>query len=149
MTHLGRLVVVGAVALLAGCGPAGSEVLEGEDTSPLSPEQLEALVSHIPVPDEGMVRAFAEACQPTSTNSCVNAGYGACTNWSAIYDCGQAPSCNLRGCWKCFSDGTCTYMGSHQYTRNSYRVCFNAAGDTCTEYQLNITNACGCALDLD
>jgi hypothetical protein len=68
-------------------------------------------------------------------------GYGACTNWSATYACGEE-FCGFVG--PCKFDG---YIGLRQ-PREKYRVCFDQWGDYCTEYQdagsSFIGGTCGC-----
>ncbi len=154
MTHLGRLIAVGVVAILAGCGPAGSESVEGDSTSMLPPEQVEELLSRMPEPDEGIVQAFAEACQSSNVNSCINAGYQACTGWSAYYDCGTPTAClaAMPACRVCYprdvnGEVYCESHSGYREPRNRYRVCLNPAGASCTEYQLLYNVVCDCAVE--
>jgi hypothetical protein len=140
MTHLGKLVVVGVVALLVGCGQAGPEEQEGQ----------EEVLSSTPERDEGSVHAFA-ACQSTAANSCVNAGYTSCGSWTAYYSCGTTPVCNTNGCRVYVppsesSPGHYVWQGSETFQRNRHRVCYNAFGQSCTEYQSSSSTVCGCAL---
>jgi hypothetical protein len=80
----------------------------------------------------------------------VNAGYGSCAAWSAVYDCGDLSACNDLGCPRRVCYGTtrdsCTtvYEGSTSQGTNRYRVCFNAAGESCTEYEKSSRLICGC-----
>ncbi|RKG48676.1 hypothetical protein D7X30_40490 [Corallococcus sp. AB011P] len=113
-----------------------------------TPEQVNALLAETPKPDEAMLQALAAACQPTNTNSCVNAGYGACGNWSAYAACGELSSCNFAGCrTRVCDNGPCyfEYLGSETQGNNRYRVCFNAVGQSCTEFEQTTTTVCGCA----
>lgn len=149
MRQLATFIGVVVLGLLVGCGPVGPEEMGGQG-APLTPEQLAELVAQVPEPDAQMLQGLTAVCQPTSTNGCVNAGYGSCAAWSAVYDCGDLSACNELGCPRRVCYGTtrdsCTtvYEGSTSQGTNRYRVCFNAAGESCTEYEKSSRLICGC-----
>ncbi len=152
MKQVGTFIGVVVMGLLVGCGPVGPEDLGGEQETQeptlLTPEQVEELLAKLP-PEERMVHSMG-VCEPTNTNSCVNAGYGSCAAWSAYADCGDLSACNDLGCPRRVCYGTtrdsCTtvYDGSASQGTNRYRVCFNAAGESCTEYEKSSRLICGC-----
>ncbi|WNZ59728.1 hypothetical protein QEG98_27310 [Myxococcus sp. MxC21-1] len=153
MMKLKTLVGAVVMALMTACGPLEeSSVDEGAQVSTLSSEELEKLQSSIPVPDAEMLQALQEACGTTPEGACVAAGYGACTGWSAIVDCGAISACDpddvackIRLCdperpWDCSMYTT----GTQYQARNQYRVCSNPEGQTCTEYLRSSRRVCGC-----
>jgi hypothetical protein len=86
----------------------------------------------------------AGACH--STTPCGSA-YPSCAGWSGYSDCGD-PFCGVyKFCGDppfceepdlCFGPATRTF-------RERFRVCFNAQGQSCTEYQrINVVLGCGC-----
>lgn len=76
--------------------------------------------------------ALAAACH--STTPC-SSTYGSCANWSGYSACGETV---------CGYSATCSNIATKQY-RERYRVCFNAQGRSCTEYQRTlVTLGCGC-----
>jgi hypothetical protein len=146
MKQVGTFIGVVVMGLLVGCGPVGPEEAGGQE---LTPEQLAELVARAE-PDAQLHQGLTAVCQPTTTNSCVNAGYGSCASWSGFYDCGDLSACNELGCPRRVCYGTtrdsCTtvYDGSSSQGTNRYRVCFNAAGESCTEYEKSSRLICGC-----
>ncbi|GMU05621.1 hypothetical protein [Corallococcus caeni] len=137
MRHIGLWVGLFITGWVLGCGPVGTE--DSAEAPRYTPEQVQALMAETPKPDEAMLQAFAAACEPTTTNNCVNAGYGACGNWSAFADCGDLSECNFTGCRIRYD-----VYGSQIQGKNRYRVCFNAAGQSCTEFEQTTSIVCGC-----
>lgn len=137
------------MGLLAGCGPM-EEATEGEEVSRPTSEQIEETLSNTPEPDESMLLSFASACPSTTTNSCINAGYASCAAWTTYSNCSSA-TCNPEApvpCSKyvCDPEGGCDwewYNVRHQ-GRTRYRVCWNAAGGSCTEYDTYYQKYCDC-----
>lgn len=86
---------------------------------------------------------FAGACH--STTPC-GSEYGSCASWSSYSNCGD-PFCGVAlGCGECNEWGQCEAGGpATKQNRERYRVCFNAQGQQCTEYQRTSINlGCGC-----
>jgi hypothetical protein len=144
MKHFGSLMGVVAAALLVGCGPEVSE--EALEAEMAAGDESALISSATPEPDEQMLQALAASCQPTNTNSCVNAGYSSCAAWSDYYDCGELSACTFGVCRRCEIDPDlgriCYPAPGQQQGRNRYRVCFNAAGQSCTEYELLTQRIC-------
>jgi hypothetical protein len=88
---------------------------------------------------------LTEACH--STTPCGPA-YGSCAGWSAYYDCGDPYCGTYKWCEDppfCEAPDIC-FGPATRTDRERYRVCFNASGQPCTEYQ-RITGSlqgCGC-----
>ncbi|WP_237080612.1 hypothetical protein [Myxococcus xanthus] len=136
-------VFVGAAMLvmLSACGPA-EEQLSGDGE--LSSNSIE-LSSVIPVPDAEMLQALTSSCQPASEGNCIAAGYMACTGWSAQYECAPKTACDLMNTvCRTRVNGQLVTAGTEYQDRNSYRVCSNPQGGTCTEYQFDRALTCGC-----
>ncbi|MFP2961371.1 hypothetical protein ACLEPN_27080 [Myxococcus sp. 1LA] len=154
MMKLRGLVGAVAMVLMVGCGPTdASSVDEGEQVSPLTQEELEKLQASTPVPDAAMLEELQTACGTTPEGACVAAGYGACTGWSAVVDCGSPSACDI-------DDDTCrtricnperpsdcefVNTGTIWQSRAQYRVCSNPQGATCTEYIRSARYTCRCA----
>lgn len=148
------VVVTLALGMLTGCGQVDmNEPLVSEDLvvpadgTVLSPEQRDAMLAHLPKPSEEMLHTLA-ACQPAKT--C--AGYLSCSGWSPLYNCGGLSTCKVSStqCKKCqyspdIHKVECEYFGAQTQAKNKYRVCFNAAGASCTEYAASSSVVCGCA----
>ncbi|NVJ03324.1 hypothetical protein HV824_35195 [Myxococcus sp. AM009] len=142
MKMFGALAVSAMMAVFVGCGPVDDQSsMEG------APSMVEATLNNeVPVPDAAMIDALEAACESPSWDECVNAGFGSCTAWSAFVDCGSpsacddfSPQCKERIGGEWFTTGT-VFQG-----RNSYRVCLNAVGASCTEYRLEqVVQSCGC-----
>jgi hypothetical protein len=152
------LMMVGVMALgLVGCGPVdadeglSSEVISSEelgvipDGTQLSPEMMAAVLAKVPKPTDAMLQPQA-ACQPAKT--C--AGYGSCGSWSALTNCGSLSTCNPTdtACKECayspdIGAVECEYLGGQNQGKNRYRVCFNTAGVSCTEYAYTTAKVCG------
>jgi hypothetical protein len=81
------------------------------------------------------VTELAEACH--STTVCGTA-YPSCASWSGYADCGDIFCGSVRGCGDC-EEFICPGPGLKQY-RERFRVCFNALGQSCTEYQRTVIN---------
>lgn len=94
-------------------------------------------------PSLKLVTELSVACH--STTPC-DTSYGACTNWSTFTECGD-PFCGpSTACRICDEWGQCTAAGpAMKQNLERYRVCFNALGQSCTEYQRSTaTGECGC-----
>jgi hypothetical protein len=86
--------------------------------------------------------ADAPACH--STTPC-GSGYPSCASWSGYSDCGD-PYCGIYlHCGdECEPGFPCPGPALRQW-RERFRVCFNAQGQSCTEYQRTSTIlSCGC-----
>jgi hypothetical protein len=86
----------------------------------------------------------AGACH--STAACGPA-YGACASWSGYSDCGD-PFCGIyKFCGDppfCEEPDLC-FGPALRTKRERFRVCFNASGQPCTEYQqIEVVLGCGC-----
>lgn len=88
----------------------------------------------------------AAACH--STTPCGTA-YPSCASWSSYSDCGD-PICGVANhcgedCPSCeFGPCPCFGPATRQF-RERFRVCFNSAEQSCTEWQrTNILLGCGC-----
>ncbi|HYO72748.1 MAG TPA: hypothetical protein VEU33_42400, partial [Archangium sp.] len=68
MKQVGTFIAVVVMGLLVGCGPVGPEEAGGQELTPELVARAE--------PDAQMLQGLTAVCQPTTTNSCVNAGYG-------------------------------------------------------------------------
>ncbi|HEX6902246.1 MAG TPA: hypothetical protein VF789_21190 [Thermoanaerobaculia bacterium] len=74
--------------------------------------------------------------------------YPSCASWSGYSDCGT-PYCGFGPkCGECVCDewGRC-FCGpgpAWKYSRERFRVCFDALGNSCTEWQTYNYSACGC-----
>lgn len=150
------VVLLGAVA---GCGSASPEAganpqepEQSTETRTLSPDEVQALLDRAGVRDPGMMQAMYSTCQPSSINSCVNAGFGSCGSWSPWSYCGSGATCSTTICqaryceWdpelrRNFCEGP--FYG-YSDTQNQYRVCFNSAQQPCTEWQLYSYSSCEC-----
>jgi hypothetical protein len=89
------------------------------------------------------VTDFSVACHSTTT---CGPTYGSCAGYSSYTDCGD-PICGLAiGCGECDEWGHCEAAGQGmKQLRERYRVCFDAQGQPCTEYQrTSVTLGCGC-----
>jgi hypothetical protein len=154
-------MAVGAVVLsmLVGCGPVEpeenlpAEELSSEELSSIpdgtvvSPELMNAVLAKVPKPLGDTLHPEV-ACVGTKT--CTNLGYGSCGSWSAISNCGSLSTCNSldTACRECayspdIGAVECDYLGGQNQGRNRYRVCFNAAGASCTEYEYTTVKVCG------
>jgi hypothetical protein len=85
---------------------------------------------------------FAAACH--STTACGPA-YPSCASWSGYSDCDDPFCGSVNGCGEeCGEFGPCFGPGMKQ-RRERFRVCFNAQGQSCTEYQRTLLSlGCGC-----
>lgn len=120
---------------------------------PLSAEQASALTAPatpaVEEPTPAMLAAALTgdpekmAAAITNVGSCHTAstcpGFASCTNWSAASECGD--SCTKR----CCHDSRCTEpdVGGTIFSE-SFRVCFNSAGASCTEWAISSAFVCGC-----
>ena len=92
-------------------------------------------------------RLIAESSACHSTTPCGSA-YPSCASWSGYFDCGD-PYCGINR-W-CGDVETCPdpefgcWGPALRQWRERFRVCFNAIGWWCTEYQrTSHTLGCGC-----
>jgi hypothetical protein len=92
----------------------------------------------------GLAAATDLKAECHSTTPCGSA-YGSCATWSTYSSCGD-PFCGLStSCRECDEWGQCTAAGpAMRQFRERYRVCFNALGESCTEYQRTTSGAGGC-----
>lgn len=91
----------------------------------------------------GPVTDFAAACHSTTT---CGTAYPSCASWSGYSDCDDPFCSSVRGCGEnCDEfDPLCLGPGMKQ-RRERFRVCFNALGQSCTEYQRTQVNlGCEC-----
>jgi hypothetical protein len=98
----------------------------------------EDLVARMP----WLVDSLTAACH--STTPCGSA-YPSCASWSGYSNCDD-PFCGFANhCGEeCPEFGPCPGPAMRQ-RQERYRVCFNAQGQSCTEYQLTLLNlGCGC-----
>jgi hypothetical protein len=100
-----------------------------------TPAMLEAALSGDPVAMSAAASLLG-TCHAATTCP----GYGACTSWSTLAYCND--TCTKR----CCHDGpSCNEpdIGGTVY-RQRYRVCFNPAGASCTEWNIQSEYVCGC-----
>ncbi len=130
---LGRSERGALVACLMGCDNAAALCARDEEPT---------LSSEWYVEQFGNVLATkAGACHDTTP---CPSEYGSCGSWSEPYtDCGD-PYCGVyRFCGSC-SETWCFGDATRQH-QERYRVCFNSAGQSCTEWQrISIVLGCGC-----
>jgi hypothetical protein len=110
---------------------------------PATPEMVAAALTGDP---EVMAKAvgISAACHAAST---CPAQFASCASWSAFSSCGS--SFCTGGCVippKCGpSDPDCEFSQRTGHTSNSFRVCFDAAQNACTEWRTQTTaTGCGC-----
>ena len=86
--------------------------------------------------------ADAPACH--STTPC-GSGYPSCAGWSGYSDCGD-PFCGIyRYCGEDCEPGIPCPGPALRQSQERFRVCFNAQGQSCTEYQRSVyVLGCGC-----
>lgn len=142
------------------CAPAAPDVPTAEVPTPAElqvqaqeearGELLEPALEVIDAPTPAMLKAAlaedpeamreAAAALGTCHTSTTCPGYGSCTGWSTPGYCSD--TCSAR----CCHDGpSCNEpdIGGRVY-KESFRVCFNAAGASCTEWSVTSTYVCGC-----
>lgn len=131
------LMLVCGLFALVGCGPAEQFSAEDDLTAtdaapsvvavlPATPEMIDAVLRNEPLP----VSAQSHGACHGSTPPCPSE-YGSCSGWSSSYTCGTTWEC---GCTRC-TGGGCFEGGRQVTTTETYRVCFNQAGASCTEYK--------------
>jgi len=84
--------------------------------------------------------AAAAACHAATTCP----GYGSCASWAAPYSCGS-PTCTGTPCLRCTNakdPDTCVDGAIRKTFTEAYRVCFNASGQSCTEFAETTTSTC-------
>ena len=89
-----------------------------------------------------LVDSLTAACHSTTT---CGTAYPSCASWSGYTNCDD-PFCGVaNGCGEeCPEIGPCFGPAMRQ-RKERYRVCFNAQGQSCTEYQLTLTSlGCDC-----
>lgn len=103
-----------------------------------TPAMLAAALTGDPVAMRDAAATFGGCNAPTSC-----AGFGSCGSWSAADYCDA--SCGPALC-KCNPrDPNCDPEGLRgRDTYQSYRVCFNPAGESCTEWKQTTIAFCGC-----
>jgi hypothetical protein len=71
-----------------------------------------------------------------STTPCGSA-YPSCASWSGYSGCGD-PFCAIaKGCGQPCNDPACLGPATRQ-SQERFRVCFDALGNSCTEYQVTV-----------
>jgi hypothetical protein len=150
-----------AVCLLAACGllactqappeppaePAAGLLDEEAVAAPVeafiepTPAMLQAALSGDPVAMRDAAASLSTCHAPTTCT-----GYGSCSGWSAYSFCNATCGplqciCNPHADPTC--DGTFDILRGRNYFE-SYRVCFNSAGQSCTEWRQSISTYCGC-----
>lgn len=131
------LVVVSA---LAACSKPSDELSSNPEATvedvppsveaviPTTPAMLAAALTGDPDVMRDAARAEAGSCHAPSTCP----GYASCGGWSRLNVCDEVcgSSCGLA-------------KTTHQYS-DSFRVCFNAAGASCTEWRQSHHSFCDC-----
>lgn len=131
-------------ACLVGCDNAAA-VCTCDEPATLNSEDFVARFGSQPASRNGLkvVTEFSGVCH--STTPC-GSSYGACANWSGFTPCGDEFCGAAYGCGECDEWGRCEAYGpAMKQFLERYRVCFNALGQSCTEYQRSSsTGPCGC-----
>jgi len=137
-------------ACVVACSVAdpGGATDEASSSAEVTPGDATPLESALPTvgPDEdpeavaAVIAASGACAQATSCN-----GYGSCNGWSPATTCGPR-FCLGSLCGKpCFDDPDCVQrVALGQYSQD-YRVCFNSAGASCTEWSVTGPTMVGCA----
>jgi hypothetical protein len=130
---------------------------EPDEAPPPSVERVvaptPAMLTAALIGDPAAMQAAAAAVAGCSASSTCPTAYGACTGWSAPSPCNTS----------CFESSLCTCpiviehpdvppetcvpdlsIKRERTTSNSFRVCFNAAQQACTEWKQSVTFSCGC-----
>ena len=138
-----------AVLGILGCtqAPAPTVAEQGSSLSDEPAAGLAALTAEQPTPE--MLRAalsgdpaamrdaipLAGTCHTATTCP----GFASCTNWSGFAACGFV--CNAH----CCHDRLCNEPDlAGGPIDEQFRVCFNPAGQSCTEWNVQSTFSCGC-----
>lgn len=106
-----------------------------------TPAMLKAALRDDPDAMRDAAETSLLACQAAST---CPAQFGSCSSWSTPAVC--AESCGPGVCF-CRPIRDCPGEPPEprgQRTTNSFRVCFNPAGQACTEWAASTTTFCGC-----
>lgn len=133
------ITIIAALGIGA-CSAQPESLQEVKETFEDPPPPVELVISTTPAmlsaaltgdPDTMRAAAVLEAsgsCVPASTCP----GFGSCTAWSSFNICDEVcgESCGL---------ANFTYQ-----TRDSFRVCFNAARQACTEWRQSRARFCDC-----
>jgi len=106
-----------------------------------TPAMLQAALLNDPDAMREAATATLTSCQASST---CPAQFGSCGSWSTPSLCSQtcgAPLCRCKPVWACDGEppeprGTDTF--------NSFRVCFDANQNACTEWSSTTNTFCGC-----
>lgn len=121
------LLVLSAVAVPAQAASSGERVT-------LRSEDFFALLDW-PNPTESSTCHSTTSCGPE---------YGSCAGWSSPYSCSD-PFCGEHQQCDFCPNPPCGYGPAMLQWTEYYRVCFNQAGEPCTEYAHAIINTgCGC-----
>ena len=83
---------------------------------------------------------LSAACNPTTP---CGTEYGSCASWSGYSNCGDPFCGGARGCGEC-DDFRCYIGPALKQNLERYRVCFNAFGQSCTEWQRTVITL-GCS----
>ena len=143
------MMAVCAALLVAGCGVAPNSEALGTDADELQiAPQVERPAELLPMRSEDLVDIAAmdatlNAACPTAFTC--DASFGSCASWSSTTSCGFR-QCGSQ-CFRCTAikpglEPICT-SGIRRTTFSSrFRVCFNALGQSCTEFQVFSATAC-------
>lgn len=136
-----------SLSCLIGCDNSAAVRSLDEEEVTLSSEEYVARWGNglVTAAGEGLITT-AGACHDTTP---CPSEFASCASWSSYSDCGD-PFCSVaRFCgddcgWCEFGPCPCFGPALRQW-RERFRVCFNAAGQSCTEYQrLGTVLGCGC-----
>ncbi len=131
-----RVCFVVAVLLIAALSVASAQGARPDEAVTLRSEDFVARFG-----SPSMTKSYA-ACQPIT--ACGPAyGYGSCASWSSYTECGELYCSGVaRGCGACGE--LCVGFGLEQQYE-SYRICFNQFGESCTQWsRFADTYSCGC-----
>lgn len=132
--------VIVACLGLGACSAQPESVQELQESFANPPPPIELVIATTPsmlsaalTGDPEAMRVAAafesEACGAASTCP----GYGSCGTWSSWNICDEVCSAEV-----------CGFAKYVYQTQHSYRVCFNAAQQACTERRLNMFRYCDC-----
>lgn len=137
-----RLMIVCAVGACTVAQPGSHEEMQGEAVDEIAAPSKEAVIPPTPAmlaaALSGDPDAMASAIRP---NTCVAPStcpsqFGSCAAWSTPSFCGEQ-------CLSSLCEGGAEGRWGKAIS-NSFRVCFDAAGNSCTEWMQTSTLFCGC-----